>query len=131
MSDAAKTGVGRFFEDFRVGLTFRHATPRTLNDGDASLYSALYGSRFAVQSAETFAKKIGYPAAPLDDLLAFAGELLTPTLVAEETLAEATTVQFPGLAGVLPGWGRMEPNDWGLGFELRDAKSPHWTGTLA
>ncbi len=68
---------------------------------------------------------------PLDDLLALAGELLEPTLVAPETLAEATSVQFPGLAGVLPSWGRMEPNDWGLAFELRDGKSPHWTGTLA
>jgi CubicO group peptidase (beta-lactamase class C family) len=68
---------------------------------------------------------------PLDDLLALGRELLAPTLVAPETLAEATTVQFPGLAGVLPGWGRMEPNDWGLAFELRDAKSPHWTGSRA
>jgi CubicO group peptidase (beta-lactamase class C family) len=68
---------------------------------------------------------------PLDDLLSLARELLAPTLVAPETLAEATAVQFPGLAGVLPSWGRMDPNDWGLGFELRDAKSPHWTGTLA
>ena len=59
-----------------------------------------------------------------------ARELLAPTLVAAETLAEATSVQFPGLAGVLPSWGRMEPNDWGLAFELRDEKSPHWTGTL-
>ena len=66
---------------------------------------------------------------PLDDLLALGRELLAPTLVAPETLAEATTVQFPGLPGVLPGFGRMEPNDWGLAFELRDAKSPHWTGT--
>ncbi len=38
-------------------------------------------------------------------------------------------LQFPGLAGVLPGFGRFEPNDWGLGFELRDGKRPHWTGT--
>ena len=68
---------------------------------------------------------------PLDDLLALARELLAPTLVAPETLTEATTVQFPGLAGVLPGWGREDPNDWGLAFELRDAKSPHWTGTRA
>jgi CubicO group peptidase (beta-lactamase class C family) len=66
---------------------------------------------------------------PLDDLLALGRELLAPTLVARETLDEATTVQFPGLAGVLPGFGRMEPNDWGLAFELRDAKSPHWTGS--
>jgi CubicO group peptidase (beta-lactamase class C family) len=66
---------------------------------------------------------------PLGDLLTLGRELLRPSLVAPETLAEATTVQFPGLVGVLPGLGRMEPNDWGLTFELRDAKSPHWTGS--
>ena len=64
----------------------------------------------------------------LDDLCRLATELLVPSLVAAETLAEATAVQFPGLTGVLPGFGRMERNDWGLGFELRDGKSPHWTG---
>jgi CubicO group peptidase (beta-lactamase class C family) len=67
---------------------------------------------------------------PLDDLLALGRELLAPTLVAQETLDEATTVQFPGLDGVLPGWGRQEPNDWGLTFELKDGKSPHWMGSL-
>jgi CubicO group peptidase (beta-lactamase class C family) len=66
---------------------------------------------------------------PLDDLLALGRECLAPTLVARETLAEATSVQFPGLDGVLPGFGRQEPNDWGLTFELRDHKSPHWTGS--
>ncbi|WP_068269666.1 serine hydrolase domain-containing protein [Aldersonia kunmingensis] len=63
------------------------------------------------------------------DLARFASELLSPQLVAGETLADATTVQFPGLAGVLPGYGSQRPNDWGLGFELRDDKAPHWTGT--
>jgi CubicO group peptidase (beta-lactamase class C family) len=65
----------------------------------------------------------------LDDMLLLARELQSPTLVAPETFAEATTVQFPGLGGVLPGFGRWDPNDWGLGFELRDAKARHWTGT--
>lgn len=65
----------------------------------------------------------------LADLLAFGREALRPTLLAPETLAEATAVQFPGLDGVLPGFGRQTPSDWGLGFELRDGKSPHWTGT--
>jgi CubicO group peptidase (beta-lactamase class C family) len=65
----------------------------------------------------------------LDDMLRLALELLEPTLVAPETVAEATSVQFPRLSGVLPGFGRWEPNDWGLGFELKDAKAPHWTGT--
>jgi CubicO group peptidase (beta-lactamase class C family) len=54
--------------------------------------------------------------------------LLRPTLVASTTFAAMTSVAFPGLGGVLPGIGRMQPLDWGLGFELRDAKSPHWTG---
>ena len=65
----------------------------------------------------------------LADVLALARELREPQRLAPETLAEASTVQFPGLVGVLPGFGRQEPNDWGLGFELRDAKSPHWTGS--
>jgi CubicO group peptidase (beta-lactamase class C family) len=65
---------------------------------------------------------------PLADLVAFGKELLAPTVLAPETLAEAATVAFPGLVGVLPGFGRQDSNDWGLGFELRDAKSPHWTG---
>jgi CubicO group peptidase (beta-lactamase class C family) len=65
----------------------------------------------------------------LDDLLKLAQELLEPTLIAAETLAEATTVQFPGLAGVIPEMGRFDPNDWGLGFELKDEKPGHWSGT--
>jgi CubicO group peptidase (beta-lactamase class C family) len=67
----------------------------------------------------------------LDDVLRLARELLAPTLVAPETLDEATTVQFPGLGGVIPGIGRFDPNDWGLGLELRDRKPGHWTGTKA
>ena len=66
-----KTNAGNFFEDFRYGQIIPHATPRTVTDGDVALYTALYGSRFAVQSADTFAKAIGYPRAPLDDLLTF------------------------------------------------------------
>jgi CubicO group peptidase (beta-lactamase class C family) len=65
----------------------------------------------------------------LSDLLALAAELLAPTLVAPETLAEATDVQFPGLAGVIPDLGRFDPNDWGLGFELKDEKPRHFSGT--
>jgi CubicO group peptidase (beta-lactamase class C family) len=66
----------------------------------------------------------------LGDLAALAHELQAQQRVAPETLAEAVTVQFPGLDGVLPGFGRQTPNDWGLGFELRDGKAPHWTGAL-
>ncbi|BCK71485.1 serine hydrolase [Streptomyces glebosus] len=62
------------------------------------------------------------------DLIRFAAELQAPRLLAPQTLAAATQVVFPGLAGVLPGYGHQKPNDWGLGFEIRDGKSPHWTG---
>ena len=67
----SKTNPGNFFEDFRVGQEIRHATPRTLTAGDASLYTALYGSRFALQSSDAFAQAVGFERAPLDDLLVF------------------------------------------------------------
>ena len=66
-----KTNQGNFFEDFQVGQIIRHATPRTVTAGDQSLYTALYGSRFAVQSSDAFAKSVGYAQAPVDDLLTF------------------------------------------------------------
>lgn len=66
-----KTSAGNYFEDFTLGQEIVHATPRTVTEGDVSLYTALYGSRFAVQSADSFAMDIGYPAAPVDDLLVF------------------------------------------------------------
>lgn len=65
------------------------------------------------------------------DLARFAAELQAPTLVPPDTLSGAVTVAFPGLDGVLPGYGRQTPNDWGLGFEIRDGKSPHWTGATS
>ncbi|MDP3546468.1 MAG: MaoC family dehydratase [Phreatobacter sp.] len=66
-----KTNPGRYFEDFRLGDRLIHATPRTVTTGDAALYTALYGTRFVVQSSDAFAKAIGYPKSPIDDLLVF------------------------------------------------------------
>jgi CubicO group peptidase (beta-lactamase class C family) len=95
------------------------------------------GERAEMPFDDYFAEVWGFPLSgspasgvvgSLDDLVAVARELLAPSRLAPETLDEAASIQFPGLDGVLPGFGRMEPNDWGLGFELRDAKSPHWTG---
>ena len=63
-------------------------------------------------------------------MLALGRELLAPTLVAAETHAEMVAVQFPGLDGVLPDFGRFSPLDWGLGVELKATKAPHWSGTL-
>lgn len=65
----------------------------------------------------------------VEDLVRFAAEVQAPRLLDARTVAEAMTVQYPGTKGVLPGYGHQNPNDWGLGFEIRDSKSPHWTGS--
>src|ERR1700726_3463695 len=67
----SKTSPGNCFEDFRIGHVIRHATPRTVTTGDVALYNGLFGPRFAVQSSDEFAKAIGYPRSPIDDLLVF------------------------------------------------------------
>ena len=67
----SKTSPGNFFEDFRLGQVIAHATPRTITVGDGALYTALYGPRFAVQSSDEFARALGFPRAPVDDLLVF------------------------------------------------------------
>jgi 2-methylfumaryl-CoA hydratase len=66
-----KINAGRFFEDFQFGQEIVHATPRTVTAGDVALYNGLFGSRFAVQSSDAFARKVGYAQAPVDDLLIF------------------------------------------------------------
>jgi CubicO group peptidase (beta-lactamase class C family) len=102
------------------------------------------GIEFAQYLAEAVCEPLGMADTSLDggaeaagfgvtstvaDLAAFAGDLLRPALVSQQIHAEATDVQFPGLTGVLPGFGVQRPNDWGLGFEIKDDKSPHWTGS--
>ncbi len=67
----SKTNPGNYFEDFDVGQFLRHATPRTVTLGDAALYMALFGPRFALTSSDEFARSLGLPCAPIDDLLAF------------------------------------------------------------
>jgi CubicO group peptidase (beta-lactamase class C family) len=67
----------------------------------------------------------------VEDLLRFGGEVIAPTLLHPDTVALMLRPWFPDLAGVLPGWGRHDPCPWGLGFELRGTKSPHWTGRTA
>jgi CubicO group peptidase (beta-lactamase class C family) len=68
-------------------------------------------------------------AGPLGDLVALGRELASPTLTSDETHRAAVSNQFPGLGGVLPGFGWFQPCPWGLGVEVRGEKQPHWTGT--
>jgi 2-methylfumaryl-CoA hydratase len=99
-----KTSPGNFFEDFRVGQVIRHATPRTVTTGDVALYTALFGSRFAVQSSDAFAQKIGYPRAPIDDLLVF--HMVFGKTVPDISLNAVANLGYAGcrfLAPVFPG----------------------------
>jgi CubicO group peptidase (beta-lactamase class C family) len=66
---------------------------------------------------------------PLDDLVLLASEWQRPTLISIATCEAATTAAWPGLPGVLPGFGQQAANDWGLGVEIRAHKTPHWTGS--
>lgn len=71
MKTSTKTQIGRFFEDFTLGEVIEHGLPRTITDGDVSVYRTLTGARFALNSSVTFARLAGYDQPPLDDLLVF------------------------------------------------------------
>ncbi len=99
-----KTGTGNFFEDFRIGQMIRHATPRTVTVGDVALYNGLFGPRFAVQSSDAFAQAIGYPRAPVDDLLVF--HIVFGKTVPDISLNAVANLGYAGcrfLAPVYPG----------------------------
>ena len=122
----AKPGVRRIYSNTGFDVLGAHlAECSGISDAEYLRLAVLEPLGMDATALEGSPAAFGY--APLDDVLRFAVELLAPTLIAPATLAEATSVQFPGVGGVLPGVGRFAPLDWGLGFELRDAKSPHWT----
>jgi CubicO group peptidase (beta-lactamase class C family) len=106
----------------------------------AAAVSAAAEMTFEAYLSEAVLGPLGMPATALvgsaangisstvDDMVRFVAEMLTPTLLAPETVAEIVRPQFPDLAGIVPGVGRFDPCPWGLGVELRGKKSPHWTG---
>ncbi|WP_300267396.1 serine hydrolase [Microbacterium sp.] len=67
----------------------------------------------------------GYTAS-IADLLIFGREVLRPTLIPAALRDLALAVSQPGLRGVVPGYGSFDDNQWGLGFERKGTKSPHW-----
>ena len=66
-----KTNPGNFFEDFELGQQIRHATPRTVTEGDRALYGALYPTRFAIPSSAAFAADCGLVPHPVEELIGF------------------------------------------------------------
>src|SRR5437762_7628249 len=99
----SKSSPGNFFEDFRVGQVIRHATPRTMTAGDVALYTGLFGPRFAVQSSDVFAKAIGYPRAPLDDLLVF--HVVFGKTVPDVSLNAVANLGYAGMQFLAPVYG--------------------------
>jgi CubicO group peptidase (beta-lactamase class C family) len=102
--------------DIAFGQYLTEAVFEPLNMTDSSLEGGAEAAGFGATST-------------IADLTAFACDLLQPSTVSPQMHAMAIDVQFPGLTGVLPGFGVQRPNDWGLGFEIRNLKSPHWTGS--
>jgi CubicO group peptidase (beta-lactamase class C family) len=121
----ARPGTRRIYSNYGIEVAAAHVEERA-EMPFTEYFASVWQGTSAVLEGSAGSGVVG----TLADLVAVARELQQPTRLAEETLDEARTVQFPGLSGVLPGFGRQDPNDWGLGFELRDAKSPHWTGSL-
>ena len=124
----APPGKRRVYSNAGIELAASHLEERS----GLAFVDYLQGGVLEPLGAATM-RLVGSPAhggrASIDDLVALVAELLAARLLAPETLALATRVAFPGLAGVVPGFGRFEPCDWGLGFELASHKRPHWMGT--
>jgi CubicO group peptidase (beta-lactamase class C family) len=126
----AKPGTRRIYSNYGFAVLAETVQQATEIEFGRYLAEAVFEPLgMSATRLEGGAKAAGYGAtSTVADLAAFAGDLLSPATVSAEMHANAITVQFPGLDGVLPGYGVQRPNDWGLGFEIRDSKSPHWTG---
>jgi CubicO group peptidase (beta-lactamase class C family) len=127
----AAPGKRRIYSNFGFGVAAETVAKAADIDFDRYLAEAVFEPLdMASSELKGGAKAAGYGVtSTVADLGGFAADLLQPVLVSDEMHAEATAVQFPGLDGVLPGFGVQRPNDWGLGFEIRGDKSPHWTGS--
>ncbi|MEO7263066.1 MAG: serine hydrolase domain-containing protein [Jatrophihabitantaceae bacterium] len=123
----ADVGVRRIYSNAGYDLIGELVTGATGIDFADYLAEAVFAP-LHMGTAELGGSPASEGIASVTDLQALLGELLTPSgLLHTDTLADARTVQFPGILGVLPGYGGQRPNDWGLGFEIRGGKDPHWT----
>ena len=124
---AAEVGIRRIYSNVGFDLVGELVTAATGIDFAAYLAEAVFAP-LRMRTAVLVGSPASQGVASVTDLQAVIAELLAPSgLLHADTLADARSVQFPGLLGVLPGYGGMRPNDWGLGFEIRGDKDPHWT----
>ena len=124
---AAMVGARRIYSNVGFDLVGELVTGATGIDFAGYLAEAVFAP-LRMRTAVLAGSPASQGVASVTDLQALVNELMAPTgLLHPGTLADARTVQFPGLLGVLPGYGGQRPNDWGLGFEIRGDKHPHWT----
>lgn len=122
----AAVGSRRIYSDAGIELLATHLSKRV------GVAFEVYQHKMVIEALGLKETRLeGSPAhgvvSNVSDLTTFAQELIRPNLVRRSTLDEATSPQFPDLRGVLPGFGNFDPNPWGLGMEIRGAKTPHWT----
>ena len=122
----AEPGRRRIYSNTGMELLAEHAEERS-GRTFADLMTAQVLEPLGLGGTELRGSPAHGAVGPVDDLARLAQELLEPRVLSTALVASATTTAFPGLAGVLPGFGRQDPNDWGLGFEIRGAKQRHWT----
>ncbi|WP_226343890.1 serine hydrolase domain-containing protein [Agilicoccus flavus] len=123
---AARVGTKRIYSNAGLDLAAEH-----LSNATGRPFTEEIGERVFELLDMDGTELVGPPAhgarGPIGDLARLAGELLAPRLLLGWVVDLASTLAFPGLDGILPGYGRQRPNDWGLGCEIRAEKSPHWT----
>lgn len=126
----ARPGTRRIYSNYGFGVLAETLEEQSGIDFECYLAEAVFAPLgMASSELQGGAPAAGFGAvSTVADLAAFAADLLRPRTVSAQLHGQATMVQFPGLDGVLPGFGAQRPNDWGLGFEIRNGKSPHWTG---
>lgn len=123
----AAPGAKRIYSNRGIELAAEHVAGRVGEEFPVWVRTTVI-EPLGMDSAELYGSPAHGMRGSAVDLAEFARAVLNGALLSRGLFAAATTVQFPGLRGVLPGYGRQEPNDWGLGFEIKDRKDPHWTG---
>jgi CubicO group peptidase (beta-lactamase class C family) len=125
-----RPGVRRIYSNAGFEVLARHLEQRSGADWQQCVAGTVTGPLGLVSTGIAPGGSAASGArGPVSDLLTMAGELLVPRALDRDLLDGATVVAFPGLAGVVPGIGRYSECDWGLGFEIKSGKRPHWTAT--
>jgi CubicO group peptidase (beta-lactamase class C family) len=121
-------GRRRIYSNQGIEVLADHLTTRTGIDFATYQREAVF-EPLALTATELRGSPAAHVWSTARDVSRFVAELFEPTLVSPASLLAATTAHFPDLEGVVPGYGRFAPCPWGLGFELKGDKHPHWMGT--